>query len=146
MPVLLTETIELLAPHPGGTYLDGTFGGGGHTSALLTASRPNGRVLALDADPAAAERAAEFRRAPNIGDRLLFVHANFEDLAEIAMHEGFDQLDGILLDLGLSSFQLDQAERGFAFRFDAPLDMRFDPTSGEPASELVNDLPESELA
>jgi 16S rRNA (cytosine1402-N4)-methyltransferase len=142
----MTETIELLAPHRGGNYLDGTFGGGGHTRAILAASHPNGRVIALDADPAAAERAKELQRDPSIGDRLRFEHANFAGLAEVAKATGFDPVDGVLLDLGLSSFQLDQAERGFAFRFDAPLDMRFDPTTGEPASAIVNNAPEDELA
>jgi 16S rRNA (cytosine1402-N4)-methyltransferase len=145
-PVLLTETIEHLAPHGGGNYLDGTFGGGGHTRAILAASYPDGRVLAVDADPAAAERAKELQQESGNGDRLRFEHANFAELAEVAKATGFDPADGILLDLGLSSFQLDQAERGFAFRFDAPLDMRFDPTTGEPASDIVNSAPEVELA
>jgi 16S rRNA (cytosine1402-N4)-methyltransferase len=145
IPVLLHEAIELLQPIPGGRYLDGTFGGGGHTRAILTASAPSGRVLALDADPEALARAEALMRDPEIAGRLRIVHANFADLARIAEAEGFAPVDGVLLDLGLSSFQLDQAERGFAFRFDAPLDMRFDPTTGIPASELVNTLSEGEL-
>jgi 16S rRNA (cytosine1402-N4)-methyltransferase len=145
-PVLLSETIELLAPKAGGTYLDGTFGGGGHSRAILEASGPDGRVLALDADPDAIARAEALQREPEFGHRLMFVHANFASLADVAKAHDFAPLDGILLDLGLSSFQLDQRERGFAFRFDAPLDMRFDPTTGTPASDLVNDASEQEIA
>jgi 16S rRNA (cytosine1402-N4)-methyltransferase len=144
-PVLLTETIELLAPISGGRYLDGTFGGGGHTRAILDACAPDGRVLALDADSEAIDRAEALRREPEIGHRLQFVHANFASLADVAKAHEFAPLDGILLDLGLSSFQLDQPERGFAFRFDAPLDMRFDPTVGTPASDFVHDASEQEI-
>lgn len=150
--VLLAEAVDLLAPAVSGRdrnrhyYLDGTFGGGGHTRALLAASAPDGIVLAIDADPAAARRAAALRAEPSVGERFRFVPGNFRDLAAIARAEGVVPLDGVLLDLGLSSFQLDSPERGFAFRFDGPLDMRFDPTRGVPASELVNSLPEAELA
>jgi 16S rRNA (cytosine1402-N4)-methyltransferase len=151
-PVLREEVIHGLEPRSGGRYLDATFGGGGHTRALLHASAPDGRVLAIDADPAAIERAHELQRElaldlePEGADRLVPVRANFADLATVARNHQFAPLDGILLDLGLSSFQLDQSERGFAFRFEGPLDMRFDPTRGSPASELVNTLPERELA
>ena len=147
-PVLLAEAVSALRPRSGGrrTYLDGTFGGGGHTRALLDASAPDGIVLALDADPAAIDRAFELRQDPGIGERLIPVHANFADLGVVARDRGVAPLDGILLDLGLSSFQLDQPERGFAFRHEGPLDMRFDPDQGAPASALVNTLPERELA
>jgi len=113
---------------------------------LLEASAPDGIVLALDADPAAIDRAFALRRDPGIAERLIPVHANFADLAIVARERGVVPLDGILLDLGLSSFQLDQPERGFAFRHEGPLDMRFDPGQGAPASDLVNTLPERELA
>jgi 16S rRNA (cytosine1402-N4)-methyltransferase len=145
-PVLLTETVSALRPHPSGRYLDGTFGGGGHTRALLEASAPDGIVLALDADPAAIERAWALQQNPAIAQRLIPVHANFADLVAVAREREVAPLDGILLDLGLSSFQLDQPERGFAFRHQGPLDMRFDPDHGVPASDLVNALPERELA
>jgi 16S rRNA (cytosine1402-N4)-methyltransferase len=145
VPVLLNEVIEYLQPTSGGTYLDGTFGGGGHTLAILAASAPDGRVLALDADPDAILRAETLIAEPGIADRLRVVHANFSDLASVAQVEGFAPVDGVLLDLGLSSFQLDQPERGFAFRFDAPLDMRFDPTTGVSAANLVAMLSEEEL-
>jgi len=145
-PVLLDETIELLAARPGGRYLDGTFGGGGHTGAILAASAPDGLVLALDADPAAVDRGRALAEEPAARARLRVVRANFADLAEVARAEGVVPLDGVLLDLGLSSFQLDDPERGFAFRFDGPLDMRFDPTAGRSAADLVNELSPEELA
>jgi 16S rRNA (cytosine1402-N4)-methyltransferase len=145
-PVLLAAAVAALQPRPGGRYLDGTFGGGGHTRALLEASAPDGIVLALDADPAAIDRAVALRQDPAIAERLIPVRANFADLATVARERGVVPLDGILLDLGLSSFQLDQPERGFAFRHEGPLDMRFDPEQGAPASDLVNTLPERELA
>jgi 16S rRNA (cytosine1402-N4)-methyltransferase len=144
--VLLAETVSALQPRPGGRYLDGTFGGGGHTRALLEASTPDGIVLALDADPAAIDRAHALQQNPGIAQRLIPVRANFADLAAVARDTGVMPLDGILLDLGLSSFQLDQPQRGFAFRHEGPLDMRFDPDRGVPASDLVNTLPERELA
>ncbi len=145
-PVLLEETIRLLAPHPGGRYLDATFGGGGHTRAILADSAPDGRLLALDADPEAVARARCLQAEPEIGSRLVAVQANFAALAEVARAEGFSPLDGVLLDLGLSSFQLDTPERGFSFRFEAPLDMRFDPTRGASAADLVNTLDPESLA
>ena len=144
--MLRDEAIAALMPRAGGRYIDGTFGGGGHTRELLAASAPDGVVLALDADPAAIARAEELRAEANLGARLIPVQTNFADLAEVAKERGVVPVDGVLLDLGLSSFQLDTPERGFAFRFDGPLDMRFDPTHGVPASELVNTLPETELA
>ena len=145
-PVLLAQAVNALQPRSAGRYLDGTFGGGGHTRALLEGSSPGGVVLALDADPAAIDRATRLHQEPGIGERLIPVQANFADLASIARDRGVTPLDGILLDLGLSSFQLDEPERGFAFRHDGPLDMRFDPDRGISARDLVNSLPESELA
>jgi 16S rRNA (cytosine1402-N4)-methyltransferase len=145
-PVLLEAAVSGLLPRAGGRYLDGTFGGGGHTGALLESSGPDGVVMALDADPEAIGRAEAMLEKLGDGSRLRPVHANFEDLANVAREHGMSPLDGILLDLGVSSFQLDQPERGFAFRHEGPLDMRFDPESGAPASELVNTLPERDLA
>lgn len=144
--MLLQEAVAALLPRPGGHYADGTFGGGGHSRALLAESAPDGVVLAVDADPAAIARATALRGEPGIGERLIPVQANFAELAEIARARDVAPLDGVLLDLGLSSFQLDEPERGFAFRHEGPLDMRFDPTRGAPASELVNSLPERGLA
>lgn len=145
-PVLLAEATTALLPRPGGRYLDATFGGGGHSRVLLDAAAPTGIVLALDADPRAVDRAEALAAEVGYRDRLLPVHANFEKIASVAAVHDALPLDGILFDLGLSSFQLDTAERGFAFRLDGPLDMRFDPTRGEPASQLINRLSAEELA
>jgi 16S rRNA (cytosine1402-N4)-methyltransferase len=142
--VLLAEVIAGLAPRSSGRYVDGTLGGGGHAAALLEASAPDGRVLGIDADPAALA-AAGVRLAP-FGERATLVHGNFRDLARIVRDAGFAPIDGLLLDLGVSSHQLDTPERGFSFQVDAPLDMRLDPTGGETAADLVNELPEGELA
>jgi 16S rRNA (cytosine1402-N4)-methyltransferase len=144
VPVLPAEAVAGLAPHAGGRYIDGTVGGGGHAAVLLEQSAPDGRLLGLDADPAALA-AAGARLAP-FGARAALVHGNFRDLERLARTHGFDEVDGILLDLGVSSHQLDTPERGFSFAADAPLDMRLDPTQGETAADLVNDLPEAELA
>ncbi|MGH2558211.1 MAG: 16S rRNA (cytosine(1402)-N(4))-methyltransferase RsmH [Thermomicrobiales bacterium] len=146
VPVLRAEAIVALAPRPGGRYLDATFGGGGHSLALLEASAPDGLVLALDADPDAVRRGEALAERSSLHGRLSVAHANFADLAAAARDAEMAPLHGVMLDLGLSSFQLDAAERGFAFRFDGPLDMRFDPTSGRPASDLVNRLSARELA
>jgi len=144
IPVLLNEVIEWLAVRPGGQYIDATFGGGGHTRALLQASAPDGRVLAVDADPEAVERARVL--AGEYPGRLVVGHSNFADLAQLAPAAGFAKVDGVLFDLGLSSLQLADPERGFSFQQPGPLDMRFDPTRGEPAAALVNTLPEERLA
>lgn len=141
--VLLQEAVVALAPRPGGRYLDGTFGGGGHTAALLEASAPTGRVLALDADPAAIARGAVLRQ--RFGDRLILRQENFRDLAAVAREAGFAPLDGVLLDLGLSSWQLSEAARGFSFQTEGPLDMRFDPRGATTAADLVNSASEADL-
>ncbi len=151
VPVLLERSVEALRPRADGLYVDGTFGGGGHTRALLAASAPTGRVIGLDADPAAIARGEALRQeldAVEAGSsgRLTLVHGNFRHLDTLLAGIGVTAVDGLLLDLGLSSFQLDTADRGFAFRLDGPLDMRFDPTTGVPAVDLINTLAESELA
>jgi 16S rRNA (cytosine1402-N4)-methyltransferase len=144
VPVLLNEVLQGLSPRSGGRYLDGTLGGGGHAAAVLEASAPAGRLLGIDADPAAL--AAAGTRLAAFGERATLAHGNFRDLGQLARENGFAQVDGLLLDLGVSSHQLDTPERGFSFTAEAPLDMRLDPTSGATAADLVNETPESELA
>lgn len=144
IPVLYHEVMELLRPRPGGRYVDGTVGAGGHTAGILQASAPDGRVLAFDRDPEAIAFARQ-RLAP-YGERVIFIHASYADMGKLAPAHGFDPVDGILLDLGLSSRQLDDRDRGFSFMKEGPLNMRFDPTQGETAADLVNNLDEAELA
>ena len=144
IPVLYQEVLRGLQIKPGGRYIDGTLGGGGHAAGILEKSSPDGRLLGIDADPTAiaisAEHLAEYE------SRVTLVNANFVRLAEIASQYGFCPADGILLDLGLSSLQLANGERGFSFLLEGPLDMRFNPHQGKPASELVNGLSFLELA
>jgi 16S rRNA (cytosine1402-N4)-methyltransferase len=144
VPVMLDRCVELLRPRPGGRYVDATLGLGGHAEALLAASEPGGRVLGLDRDPAAL--AAARARLAGAGDRLTAVPASFADLGRVACELGFDRVDGVLYDLGVSSLQLDEAARGFSYRADAPLDMRMDPTRGATAADVVNTYPRAELA
>lgn len=146
LPVLLREVIQGLQLGPGATSIDGTLGGGGHTAALLEASAPDGRLLALDADPAAIRRVSERLAAAVASGRLRLVQANFVEMTAVAQAQGFSSVDAILLDLGVSSFQLETAARGFSFLQDGPLDMRFDPDSGPSAADIVNTWDERELA
>ncbi len=144
LPVLYKEIIHALQPKAGGRYIDGTLGAGGHSAGLLEASAPTGEVLAFDLDPHAIE-IARARLAP-FGQRIHIVQASYVEIAEGAASLGWDAVDGIVLDLGVSSMQLDTAERGFSFLQDAPLDMRFAPNAPLSAADLVNSIPESELA
>ncbi|MCB0154451.1 MAG: 16S rRNA (cytosine(1402)-N(4))-methyltransferase RsmH [Anaerolineae bacterium] len=144
IPVLLDETITALLPQPGGVYIDGTVGAGGHAEAILRASAPNGRLVGFDQDQQALAISAG--RLATFGDRVTLYHANFDQLEQVAKQINIPPVDGILLDLGVSSMQLDQPERGFSFREDAPLDMRMNPAQGQSAADLVNHLPQDELA
>jgi 16S rRNA (cytosine1402-N4)-methyltransferase len=144
IPVLLDEVLKGLNLHPGQRYIDGTLGAGGHAEAILQAIAPDGQVLGLDADPVAVNSARQ-RLAP-YNDRVHLVNANFSQLATIAHSYDFVPVHGILLDLGLSSMQLGDAERGFSFQNEGPLDMRYDPRGPITAADLVNNLSQSELA
>ncbi len=142
-PVLAEEVMKMLAPRPGSLQVDCTVGGGGHTERILEAASPDGRLLGLDADPTAIARVG--KRLARFGDRLVLRQANFRELVDVAPASGFHAVDGVLLDLGLSSFQLGDDVRGFGIRTGGPLDMRFDPGRGEPASALVARLDEEAL-
>jgi 16S rRNA (cytosine1402-N4)-methyltransferase len=142
--VLVDEVAFLLRPRGEGWVIDGTVGMGGHAEAILSLSAPSVRLLGLDVDPEALARAGA-RLAP-FGDRVRLGHSSFRDLREAAVAEGIDGARSILLDLGVSSWQLEESGRGFSFQGDEPLDMRLDPSVGEPASVLLNRLPETELA
>ena len=135
IPVLLRETLEALQPRAGGCYLDGTLGGGGHAEEILKASGPDGRLLGLDRDPDAIARCTK-RLAP-YGNRAVLVHSDFASLAQAAAQAGFTAFDGILFDLGVSSFQLDEPDRGFSFLHEGPLDMRMDCTKGRTAADWI---------
>jgi 16S rRNA (cytosine1402-N4)-methyltransferase len=146
VPVLLEEIMTFLQPRTGSRYIDGTLGGGGHTRALLERSAPDGRVLGIDADAQAIAR-VENALAPALdAGRLLLRHGNFSDLQEIAQDVGFTNVQGVLLDLGFSSDQMNDAQRGFSFSTDGPLDMRLDASLPLSAADLVNTLSEQELA
>jgi 16S rRNA (cytosine1402-N4)-methyltransferase len=143
LPVMPGEVVRYLGCKPGGSYVDGTLGGGGHTLEILKATGPGGRVIGIDRDGdaiAAAERVLE-----PYTDRVLILRENFKDIKALLSARGIDKVDGIVLDLGVSSFQLERPERGFSFRFDTRLDMRMDRTQELTAYELVNELPPAEL-
>jgi 16S rRNA (cytosine1402-N4)-methyltransferase len=143
-PVLLREAIELLAPHPGGLYVDGTLGAGGHATELLKGSSPDGILIGLDQDSEAIERCQQ--RLAAYGKRVILRHANYRDLEPILSDAGYAAVDGVLLDLGVSWFHLKTPERGFSFQTDGPLDMRMDRGRQQTAADLVNGLPRNELA
>jgi 16S rRNA (cytosine1402-N4)-methyltransferase len=145
--VLAAEVLAALQPQPGGSYIDCTLGGGGHALRIMQATPPDGRLLGIDVDPAALATAAAQLAATGIApQRYRLVQGRFADITEIAAAQGFAAVDGILFDLGVSSHQLDTAERGFSFSSDGPLDMRMDPTSGPTAADLLAELAEEDLA
>ena len=142
VPVLYQAVLGGLRPRHGGKYIDGTLGAGGHADGILTLSSPDGRLLGMDCDPAALEVARGV--LARFGERATLVRASYSRMGEVA--RGFAPVDGILLDLGLSSLQVDDAARGFAFQSNGPLDMRFDPDTDLTAAEIVNEWPLDELA
>ncbi|MCR5368005.1 MULTISPECIES: 16S rRNA (cytosine(1402)-N(4))-methyltransferase RsmH [Eubacterium] len=144
IPVLLNEVIENLNIKEDGTYFDGTLGGGGHSGEILKRLGPNGRLIATDQDREAIESTKE--RLKDYSDKLTIVKSNFVNVDTILKDLGIEQLDGILLDLGVSSYQLDNKDRGFSYREDAPLDMRMDKDTGLTAADIVNDYEERDLA
>lgn len=146
IPVLLAEVLDALQveTQPDGAFIDGTVGAGGHAAAILDAA-PRSRLLGFDLDPRSLQIARD--HLVPFGDRVTLVHATHSEMGEIAPARGFDPVDGILLDVGVSSMHFDQADRGFAFKVEGPLDMRFDPSGNAPtAADLVNTLEADELA
>jgi len=139
-PVLLTEAVAALAIRPDGVYLDATFGRGGHSRAILSHLGPQGRLIALDRDPQAIAAGSAIQDG-----RFSLVHAPFSRLGAVLDAQGISRVDGVLLDLGVSSPQLDDASRGMSFRFDAPLDMRMDTTQGETAAEFLARASQSDI-
>jgi 16S rRNA (cytosine1402-N4)-methyltransferase len=144
LPVLADEVTFLLRPRRGGWVVDGTIGMGGHAERLLEAGGEDTRVLGIDSDPEALERAG--RRLARFGNNVRLRQGSFRDIGAHAQAAGVSQAASVLLDLGLSSYQLDASGRGFSFQKDEPLDMRFDPTGGPTAADLLADATEAELA
>ncbi len=144
LPVLYEEVLSWLGPRAGGQYIDATLGAGGHAKGILTASQPGGRLLALDADPDAVSFARQVLEP--FGKRVVLCTANFRQIGAVAAALGIEEVDGILLDLGLSSRQLAAGERGFSFEQEGPLDMRLHRDRGLLAADLVNTLSQADLA
>lgn len=144
LPVLYQPSIDALQPHDGGRYVDATIGAGGHASGILAGSSPSGLLLGMDRDEIALAIARE--KLAGFEDRVFLRHSSYVNMETEVGNLGWTDVDGILMDLGLSSMQLDTPERGFSFRTDNPLDMRFDPTSGISASDLINTTREEEIS
>ncbi len=144
VPVLLNETLDLLVTNPAGTYIDGTLGRGGHAAEILRRLAPEGRLIGLDRDVEAIEQTEEILKP--FGDRAVRIHGNFADMKALCKQIGVTAVDGVLLDLGVSSPQFDVAERGFSFAREGSLDMRMDRTQGRSAADLVNEEDEETLA
>lgn len=142
VPVLLTETIELLAPQPGEVWVDATLGGAGHSSEILDRIGPSGKLIGLDQDPGMLARAQERLTTGNVE----LVHVNFEQIGAVLDRLSVKAVDGVLADLGFASDQMDDAERGMSFQREGPLDMRLDPTTGETAADILARMSERDLA
>ena len=143
-PVMVREVLQALNVRPGGRYVDGTIDGGGHALAIMEQAEPGGALLGIDRDPAALKRAE--RRLERFGTGVRLERGDFADMQSICLEREFVPVQGILLDLGLSTLQLDDAERGFSFQREGPLDMRFDPDQQLAAAEIVNEYEEDALA
>jgi 16S rRNA (cytosine1402-N4)-methyltransferase len=146
VPVMLGEVLRFLQPRAGGHYVDCTLGGGGHTQAILEQSAPDGKVLGIDIDAQAIARVRERLSNYVNNGRLVLVHGNFAELARIVHEAGFVSVEGVILDLGFSSYQVDDPQRGFSFSADGPLDMRLDQSQAKSAADIVNSASERELA
>jgi 16S rRNA (cytosine1402-N4)-methyltransferase len=142
-PVMLREVLEGLNVRPGRRYIDGTAGAGGHSRAIMDAAQPGGSLLAMDKDPEALERARE--QLDQFGDSVHLVQGDYATMGDVCRELDFAPVDGVLLDLGLSSLQLEASERGFSFQGEGPLDMRFDPEQELTADEIVNQYDERQL-
>ena len=143
VPIMVEEIMEQMNPQPGGWYMDGTLGGGGHAFEVLSRIQPGGHLIGIDRDQEAL--AASGKRLACFGDSLITFHGNYKEAPELLREAGLGPLNGILLDLGVSSWQLDSAERGFSYQADAPLDMRMDKTQTLTAREVVNEYSQREL-
>ncbi len=143
VPIMVSEVLELLEPARGGIFVDGTLGGGGHAEAVLSALPEGGRLFGIDRDDEALKAAGA--RLARFGDRFTAIKGNFFDMKRLLSEYGIYRVDGILLDLGVSSHQLDAAERGFSYKAEAPLDMRMDQSAPLSAKTVVNEWPEAEL-
>ncbi len=143
IPVLLKETLEYLDPRKGGVYIDGTLGGAGHSVEIAKKIIPGGVIIGIDQDINAINAAK--KRLDVYGENVIAVHGNFKNLKAIANEKGFEKVDGVLLDVGVSSHQIDEGERGFSYMHDGPLDMRMDMGSNWDASDIVNNSSEQEL-
>lgn len=141
-PVMLPQVLEALSPADGEVYVDGTFGAGGYSAAILDAA--DCIVYAIDRDPSAVERALALKE--RYGERFIFLRGCFGDVVDLLAQAGAGRVDGFVLDIGVSSMQLDEAERGFSFRYDAPLDMRMDTSAGITAADIVNGYEQDDLA
>ena len=144
LPVLYHQVLETLNPLNSGKYIDATTGAGGHSRGILEASAPDGELLALDVDPLAIQIAGQ--NLAEFGSRVHLIQASYTSINNQVNSLGWQSVDGILIDLGISSMQIDIPEKGFSFKFDSPLDMRFNPLQELTAEKLVNDLAEEELA
>src|SRR6266705_4767989 len=143
-PVLAEQVIQFLNPRPGGFFIDATVGAGGHSRVILELTAPDGKLLAIDQDESALTQAGQ--ELAVFGPRVVFVHANFREVAQVAAAHGFSGCDGVLADIGISSMMLDDPSRGFSFMREGPLDMRMDRTQALTAADVVNTFSEKEIA